>query len=206
WNFKFFRQMRGERFYTENFGGVMSTEQKIHAELFSRHGGPVRRFASDKGVDIFLRDPVDLRARAAGHNADHARLFWANIENFYGTIQYTPQFTNEIAARRRDARFQPDRLAFFFQKRLRRFESKRFDELRIVANFRMDIQRKVRAVERDIVFKGNLQLPAQRVSHRLQAGPEQTVMHDQKIDVCLCRLSQNARGNIDCRAEPRDSA
>ena len=70
----------------------------------------------------------------------------------------------------------------------------------------MDIQRKMRAVERNIVFKGKVQLPAQRTCYRLQARPEQTVMHDQKIDFFLCGLSQNARGNIDCGAEPRDSA
>ena len=61
----------------------------------------------------------------------------------------------------------------------------------------------MRAVERDIISKGELELPAQRVSHRLQAGPEQTVMHDQKIDFFLCGLCQNARGNIDRRAETR---
>ena len=51
----------------------------------------------------------------------------------------------------------------------------------------------MRAVERDIIFKGELELPAQRVSHRLQAGPEQTVMHDEKIDFFLSSFAQNAR-------------
>src|SRR5438874_6171043 len=70
WNFKSFRQMRSEGFHAENFCSVMAAEQKIHAEFFSRHGGPVRGFASNKCVDVFLRDAVDFRAGGAGHNAD----------------------------------------------------------------------------------------------------------------------------------------
>ena len=99
WNFESFGQMRGQRFYTEDFRGVMSTEQKIHAELFSCDSRPVRSFASDKRVDVFLRDPIDFRARGAGYNADGARLLRAEIEKIYRAIQRTPQFTNEFAAR-----------------------------------------------------------------------------------------------------------
>ena len=91
--------MRGQRFYAENFRGVMSAEQKIHAEFFSRHGGPVRSFTGDKGVDVFLRDPIDLRTGGTGHNANGARLAPAEIENFYLTIQRSSQFANEFAAR-----------------------------------------------------------------------------------------------------------
>ena len=91
--------MRSQRFYAEHFRSVMAAEQKVHAELFSRNGGPVRRFASDKGVDVFLRDPVDFRAGATSHNADHACLFRAGIENFYPAVQCSSQFTNEFAAR-----------------------------------------------------------------------------------------------------------
>src|SRR5438128_8336747 len=156
--------MRGQRFYTEDFRGVMPAEQKIHAELFSGNSGPVRSFASDKGVDAFLCDPINVRACATSHNADRASLFWAEIENFYRTVQCFSQFTSELTARHRLARLQADRLAFFFEKRLRRpdfvgrfcetpgfgvwhrrptillgrFESKRGDELRVITNLRMD--------------------------------------------------------------------
>src|SRR6266516_6203570 len=98
-NFESPGQMRSQRFYAEDFRGIMSAEQKIHAELFSSNGGPVRSFASDKRIDVFLRDPIDLRARGAGHNADRARLLRAKIENFHRAIQCSPQFTNQFAAR-----------------------------------------------------------------------------------------------------------
>ena len=70
WNFKSFRQMTSERFHAENFCSIMAAEQKIHAEFFSGDGRPVRGFASNKRVDVFLCDAVDFRTGGAGDNAD----------------------------------------------------------------------------------------------------------------------------------------
>src|SRR5262245_37797226 len=70
----------------------------------------------------------------------------------------------------------------------------------------MDIQREVRAVEREVVFKCEPQLPAQGTSYWLQSWPEQTVMDDQKIDVPFCGLDQNACRSVDGRADVRDPA
>jgi hypothetical protein len=64
WNFESPGQMRSQRFYTEDFRGVMSAEQKIHAELFSRHGSPVRSFAtSPSGAPGFIRNYADCQKR-----------------------------------------------------------------------------------------------------------------------------------------------
>src|SRR5437762_11047517 len=70
----------------------------------------------------------------------------------------------------------------------------------------MDIQREMRAIKRDIVFKCDPQLAAQRALYWLQATPEQTVMHDQKIDFLFCSLGQNARRNINRRTDACDPA
>jgi hypothetical protein len=64
----------------------------------------------------------------------------------------------------------------------------------------------MRAVERDVVFKCEAKLPAQGTSNSLQSWPKQTVMHDQKVDVPFCGLAQNARRNVDRRADARDAA
>src|SRR5262245_41671164 len=69
----------------------------------------------------------------------------------------------------------------------------------------MDIQREMRAVKGDVVFKCDQQLMTQRASYRLQPGPEQSVMHDQKISLSLCSLRQNARRNINRRSDARDT-
>src|SRR6266478_5355560 len=112
--------MRGQRFYTEDFRGVMSAEQKVHAEFFSGNSGPVRRFASDKGVDVFLCDPVNFGAATTSHNANRASLLGTKIENLHRAVQRFPQFANEFGTRHRRARFQADRLTFFFKKWQRR--------------------------------------------------------------------------------------
>ena len=46
-------------------------------------------------------------------------------------------------------------------------KSKRGDELCVVADFRMDIEREMRAVKRHVSFESELKLPAQRARHRL---------------------------------------
>src|ERR1043166_1991601 len=68
----------------------------------------------------------------------------------------------------------------------------------------MDIQREMRAVKRDVVFKCESQLPAQRALYRPQSWPEQPMMHDQKIDALFGSLGQNARRNVNRRADARD--
>src|SRR5437773_1918057 len=204
-NIKSFRQMRRERFHAENFRGVMPADQKVHAEFFSSYSGPVRSFASNKRVNVFLCDAVDFRTGGASYNADRASLFRTEIKNLYQAVQHFPQFTNEFGARHYYAHFQPDPLVFLLQKWLRRFESQRGDELCIVANFRVNVQRQVRTVERNVIFKRELQLATQRFRYRLQSGPEQAVVHDQKIDVFLRSFGKNTGRNIYRRAEPRDS-
>ena len=75
--------MGGERFHAENFRRVMPAKQKIHADFFGGNCSPVRRFTGDERVDSFVCDPVNLRARGSGHNADSTRLFRTETENFY---------------------------------------------------------------------------------------------------------------------------
>src|SRR5207248_98240 len=82
WNFEPFGQMRRERFYAENFGGVMSTEQEIHPKFVGRYRRPMWRFAGDKGVDPLLRNLVDFRAGAAGNDPDCSSFLWTNMKAF----------------------------------------------------------------------------------------------------------------------------
>jgi hypothetical protein len=50
----------------------------------------------------------------------------------------------------------------------------------------MDVERQMRAVKRDVVFKRELQLPMERIRDRAQSRPKHSMMHDQKIDIFLC--------------------
>ncbi len=60
--------MGSERFHAEGFGSVVSSENQIDAELFGGNRGPMRRFAGDEHVDLFLRDTINFRAGAAGND------------------------------------------------------------------------------------------------------------------------------------------
>ncbi len=48
----------------------MASENQIDAELFGSDGGPMRRFAGDEHVDLFLRDAINFRAGSARNDPD----------------------------------------------------------------------------------------------------------------------------------------
>ena len=52
--------MCGERFYAKSFCGVMARQQEIDAEFFGSDGSPMRRFAGEKRVDLFARNPINV--------------------------------------------------------------------------------------------------------------------------------------------------
>ena len=74
--------MCGERFDAERFGRVVPAEKKIDAELFRGNCGPVRRFAGDEGVDLFVRDPMNLAADGASDDADDFCFWRTEVECF----------------------------------------------------------------------------------------------------------------------------
>jgi len=147
----------------------MSTEQEIHPKFVGRHCRPIRRFAGDKGVDPLLRNLVDFRAGAAGDDPDCSSFLRTEHEGFYGTTQCFLQFAIKFIARQRNARLYANQLTFFFEERLIRFKSECCGELRVIAELRMEIERQMCTVNRDVVFKGEFQLPAQRFGHGTQA-------------------------------------
>ena len=91
--------MRGKRFNAESLRCVMAAQQKIHSQLFSGNNCPMRSFAGDKGVDIFLSHAVDLRASGAGDNADGAGLLRPEIERFHRSVQRSGESANELFSR-----------------------------------------------------------------------------------------------------------
>src|SRR5437660_6756905 len=153
--------MGRERFYAEDFGGVMSSKQEIHTKLVRRDCSPMWRFPRDKCVDLFLGDSVDFRPCTTCDDTNRSRPFWAKVECFNRAIQRSPQFSHELFLRQQRACFQSNESSFFLEEWLRRFEPKRRGKLSVVANHWMDVERKVRAVKCDIIFEGKFQLPSQ---------------------------------------------
>ena len=102
--------------------------------------------------------------------------------------------------------FQTDALPLLLEKRLGVFKTQRTGELRVIAENRMHIEREMGAVERKVMLEGALEHPPPAARNRLQARPEQTVVHDEKIDPALDRRVDRARGSIDRGANPGHSA
>src|SRR4051812_22249727 len=70
----------------------------------------------------------------------------------------------------------------------------------------MDIERKMRAVESQVVLESAFQQTPAAAGERLQSRPEQTVMNDKKIDPLPDRSINRSGGSIDGGAYFRDLA
>ena len=63
----------------------------------------------------------------------------------------------------------------------------------------MQIEREMGAVNREIIFERELQLPAQCSSHGTQARPKHPVMDNEQVGAALCAFLEGAAGDIHCR-------
>src|SRR5581483_6219009 len=70
----------------------------------------------------------------------------------------------------------------------------------------MEIKRQMCTVKRNVVFKGEFQLPTQHASYRLQTRPKQTVMHYQKIDILFRCVCQDACRGVNARSDFSDAS
>ena len=70
----------------------------------------------------------------------------------------------------------------------------------------MDIERKVRAVKREIVSQNPFEHPATSAADGLQSRPEKAVMDNQEIHSVLDRALDSPKRCIHCRADLRDRA
>ena len=91
--------MRRQRFYTENFGGVMSPEQEIHPKLVGCHCRPMRRLPRDKCVDSLLRKLVDFRPAPPVMIPIVPVFFGPNMKAFTGPVECFLQFAIDFIAR-----------------------------------------------------------------------------------------------------------
>jgi hypothetical protein len=74
-----------------------------------------------------------------------------------------------------------DRNCLVTSKTLRRAEPECARQKGVVPHLRVEIERKVRAVDGDIMLDQHLKAPVHRTSQCLGPRPEKPVMHDEKI-------------------------
>src|SRR5438132_12664323 len=62
----------------------------------------------------------------------------------------------------------------------------------------MQIEREMSAINRDIIFKSERQLPAQGLGHGTQPRPKHPMMDDEQVGAAFRALLQCAAGDIHC--------
>src|ERR1700736_7035706 len=180
--------MCGEGFDAKCFGRVMAAENKIASKFLRGDRSPMLRFAGDECVDLVRGNAISFGAAGAGDDADPGCFFRSEIEGLDRSAQNSAELADQFCSRQRLFDSQSNQLPFLFEERLRRFESKSSSKLRVIAYIGVNVERQMRAVERDVVFKSDFQLPTQTAGNWLQSWPQQTVMHNQKVDLLFSGL------------------
>jgi hypothetical protein len=116
------------------------------------------------------------------------------------------EFADERGARDVRLNFQPDALAFHFEKRFGVFQTKRAGQLRVIAENGMNVEREVGAVDGEVVLERALEQAPASAGYWLEARPEESVMHNEKVYSALDGGVDRASGSIDRRSEFRDAA
>src|SRR5436190_9493586 len=98
--------------------------------------------------------------------------------------------------------FETDGLPLLLTEWLGIFESQRGDELCVIAEAGMQIEREMGAVEGEVVSESARKHPPPPARNWLQSGPEQAVVNDEEIYPPLHRGADRLRGSIDRRANP----
>src|SRR5678815_947752 len=99
-----------------------------------------------------------------------------------------------------------DGLTFVVEERRAVLQSKRLREQRVVSKLWVQIKRQVRAVERQVVFKRELDFAPDRADQRLHAAPIKTVMYEQKRRAALPGLGDDGLARVHGGGELRHRA
>src|SRR5207249_1834347 len=76
------------------------------------------------------------------------------------------------------------------------FEPESAHEQNVVSNFRMQIEWEMSAVNGEIIFERELQLPAQRFGDGTQARPKHSMVNNEQVSAALRAFLQSAAGEI----------
>jgi len=107
---------------------------------------------------------------------------------------------HQIVEREADCGAQTDRMASFVEKRRATLESKRLGEQRVIAEYWMNVEWEVGAVDGEVSGECGAHFSVRRADHWLHPAPKQPVMHEQQVDSTLDGFADNRFAGIHCRA------
>ena len=180
-DFKPPRQVFGEGFDTEGFGGVVAAVKDVQAEIFGQGECPMRAFAGDERIHALAGGELEAGARTAGDNADAAAGRRATGEEFRRSTEGLSEAVGEFRAGQGGVGLEADELAFLEEKRLEPPESQSRGESCIVPETRMGIERQMGAVNGEIVFSEALEEFPASAGPRMAGAPEKAVVNHQQI-------------------------
>ena len=198
---KFSREFRAEGFHAERLRRVVAGVDEVHAQFLRGGERPMRALAGQKRIHARCGRLRDFVARSARADAQPPHAFRSARGQMHRRLHRRLDPIDQFAQRDIDLRLHAD-----FEKRRRPLETERPREQRVVAETRMEIERQMRAVDRQSRRHRPLQLPVKRTVDPLRAAPQETVMHDQQIRARVRRRVDHRLAGIHRAGDVRDLA
>jgi len=140
-------QLRSQSFHPKSFGCVMSSIKNVDPEFFGEGVTPMRSLAGDECIDPFRVRLRDFAPRRAGDNTDPVSAMRSTRAEMRSRAEYACEPPSQFIPGHSRIGAQAERLSFPAEEWLASGESQCAAQTRGVADFRMDVERKVRAVD-----------------------------------------------------------
>ncbi len=199
--------MSRQGFYAESLGRVMAAEEEIDPKFFRGHGGPMRRFAGDEGIDAFPGNGVNFGAGASGDQAD--RFAFAPVPRANSFTGPPNEFSSLRASSAREIcafTLSPTHCPFCSKNGSVFSKPSALASCALLPRTEWISRGRCGAVESQVVLESAFQHPPPATGDRLQSRPEQAVVHDEKIYPALDGRVDRPRGGIDRGADLGDRA
>jgi len=196
---KFSREFRAEGFHAERLRRVMPGVDEIYAQFLRRGERPMRSFTRQKRIHARRGRLRNFVARSARADAQPPHAIRPARGQMHRRLHRRLDAVDQGGQRHIDLRLHAD-----FEKRRRPLDPERPREQRVVTETRMEIERQMRAVDRQARRHRPLQLAIERAVDPLRAAPEESVMHDQQIRARVRRRVDHRLAGIHRAGDMRD--
>lgn len=184
----------------------MAAHEEIEPFFLGFVEGVLLQFAGDERVDSGGAEVRNGALAAAGEDRDAVGIRAAELNGVEGVGKFFAQPGGEGFAVERAGGDDADIVAFVREKSAGRFEAEAAGEEDVVADFRVEIEREMRAVNGAISADEGFDFLERRAGDRRNRVPEHSVVDDEEIDVALHRFAKRFEARVDRRADPADFA
>ena len=170
--------MRGQCLHTKSFCRVMATVEDVDPQFFSQTMGPVRPFSGNEGVDALSGSNGTLGSCPAGDHANVTAALRPPGQQCRRLAQNAGALLDQGITRHGFDKSKTQFSPLVLEKGFGALNSQGLAKLAVVAQFGMNIQWKVGAVDGKIVIQHELDKGVSTPCPRMGFIPKKSVVND----------------------------